>query len=66
MSWPTTRVYVTSGSEGAGWFRCDKHGIPRVTKRKASAECFTDARAAGSVLPLLANIGWTGEVRDER
>ena len=57
-------VYVTDGPQGrAGYFRCDKNGVPQITNRR-HAERFVDALGASGVVELLAGMNWSAEVRE--
>lgn len=57
-------VYVTDGPQGrAGYFRCDKNGVPQITNRR-HAERFVDTRGASGLVDLLKNMNWTAEVQE--
>lgn len=47
----------------AGYFRCDKNGVPQITNRR-HAERFVDARGASGMVELLAGMNWSAEVRE--
>lgn len=58
-------VYITDGPKGrAGYFRCDKNGVPQVTTKR-HAERFVDTRGAANTVALLAGMKWAAEVRED-